>query len=313
MFPTRDDDATGDPMEKLRTPDDRFDNLSDFPYEPRYVEVDDGDGGTLRVHYVDEGPRDGQVVLCLHGEPTWSYLYRKMIPVLVEAGHRVIAPDHPGFGRSDKPTAREDYTYARFVGWMRGVVEQLDLQGITLMCQDWGGLIGLRLVAEHPERFARVVTSNTFLPKGRPANEAFLQWRDASQSIKDISAGRIVASATVSDVSEQTIAAYDAPFPDESYKVGVRQFPMLVPAGPDDPAVPANLKAWEALERWEKPWLTAFGDSDPIMAGGDLYFQKKVPGTKGQPHTTIEDGGHFIQEDKGEELAQVIVRFMRQS
>jgi haloalkane dehalogenase len=298
-------------LKSLRTPDARFGQLSDFPFEPHYVNVDDTDGGELRVHYVDEGPRDAAPLLCLHGEPSWSYLYRKMIPILADAGHRVIAPDHPGFGRSDKPAAREDYTYERFVAWMRGVIEALELRDITLVCQDWGGLIGLRLVGEHPERFARVVTSNTFLPKGRPATEAFLQWQRLSQEIEVFDVGRVLNGGTVTDLDEATRAAYDAPFPDESYKVGARMFPMLVPAGPDDPAVPANLKAWEVLEAWDKPWLTAFGDSDPITAGGDTYFQKKVPGARGQPHTTLEGAGHFLQEDKGEELARVIAEWMR--
>lgn len=293
-------------MEILRTPDERFTGLPGYAFEPHYVEVDG-----LRVHYVDEGPASAQPVLMLHGEPSWSYLYRKMIPIITAAGHRAIAPDLVGFGRSDKPSQREDYTYQRHVDWMRGVLEALDLRHITLVCQDWGGLIGLRLVAEHGERFARVVAANTGLPTGdTPMGEAFLAWQRYSQTTPRFHVGGIVKGGCVSELSSEVIAAYNAPFPDDRYKAGARQFPLLVPTSPDDPSAVPNRKAWEVLARWEKPFLTAFSDSDPIMRGGERIFQRIIPGTKGQPHTTIVGAGHFLQEDKGEELARVVVDFI---
>lgn len=293
-------------MELLRTPDERFATLPDYPFAPHYVEV-----AGIHIHYVDEGPANAAPVLLMHGEPSWSYLYRKMIPIITAAGHRVIAPDLVGFGRSDKPAQREDYTYQRHVDWMRGLLEQLDLRNITLVGQDWGGLIGLRLAAEHEERFARIVAANTGLPTGdRPMGEAFLRWQQFSQHVPDFHAGGIVKGGCVNDPAPEVIAAYDAPFPDDRYKAGARQFPLLVPNSPNDPAAPANRKAWEVLMRWEKPFLTAFSDSDPITRGSDLLFQKLIPGTKGQPHTTIVGAGHFLQEDKGPELAQIIVDFL---
>jgi haloalkane dehalogenase len=297
-------------MEFLRTPDGRFVDLPGYPFAPHYVTVGDG----LRVHYVDEGPRGAPAVLMLHGEPSWSYLYRKMIPVVAAAGHRVVAPDLVGFGRSDKPVRREDYTYQRHVDWMRAVLEALDLRGITLVCQDWGGLIGLRLVAEHPERFARVVAANTFLPTGdRPAGPAFLAWRQYSQETAHFHVGGIVRGGCVTELSPGVIAAYDAPFPDDTYTAGARQFPMLVPIAPDDPAAAPNRKAWEVLARWTRPFLTAFSDSDPVTAGADRLLQQAIPGARGQPHTTIAGAGHFLQEDKGEELADVVCRFIASS
>ena len=296
-------------METLRTPDDRFANLPGYPFAPHYVEVDG-----LRIHYIDEGPRGAAPVLLLHGEPSWSYLYRKMVPVLTAAGHRAVAPDLVGFGRSDKPVRREDYTYQRHVDWMRGVIEQLDLRSITLVCQDWGGLIGLRLAAEHPQRFARIVTANTFLPTGdTPPGEAFEMWKKYSQETPDFHVGGIVRGGCATDLAPEIIAAYDAPFPDDRYKAGARQFPMLVPSSPDDPASAPNRKAWEVLRRWDKPFLTAFSDSDPITHGADRFFQAAIPGAKGQPHTTIVGGGHFLQEDKGEDLAKVVVDFIARS
>jgi haloalkane dehalogenase len=298
-------------MEVLRTPDDRFANLAGFPFEPHYVEVPSGDGGSLRIHYVDEGPAGADPVLLLHGEPSWSYLYRKMIPVLTAAGHRAVAPDLVGFGRSDKPVQREDYTYQRHVDWMWAFLEALDLRNITLVCQDWGGLIGLRLAAEDSDRFARIVAANTFLPTGdRTLGEAFLAWQRYSQETPEFHVGGIVKGGCVTDLPPEVIAAYDAPFPDDRYKAGARQFPMLVPTSPDDPAAAPNREAWEVLLRWEKPFLTAFSDSDRITRGGDRVFQAMIPGTKGQPHTTIEGAGHFLQEDKGEELAAVVVDFI---
>jgi haloalkane dehalogenase len=298
-------------MEALRTPDERFVDLPGYPFQPKYAEVPSGDGGTLRMHYVDEGSTDADPVLLLHGEPSWSYLYRKMIPIIAEAGHRVVTPDFIGFGRSDKPAKKEDYTYQRHVDWMRALVESLDLRSITLFGQDWGGLIGLRLAAEHPERFARIVAANTGLPTGdQSPGEAFLRWQKFSQTSPSFDIGRLINGATMSRLSDEVVAAYDAPFPDDSYKAGARIWPSLVPTGADDPAAPANRKAWEVFRKWEKPFLTAFSDSDPVTKGGERPFQSMVPGAKGQPHVTIKDAGHFLQEDKGQELAQVIVDFI---
>jgi haloalkane dehalogenase len=299
-------------LRTLRTPDDRFDGLPGYAFEPHYVEVPDGDGGSLRVHYLDEGPSDGAVVLLMHGEPSWCYLYRTMIPVLVDAGLRCVAPDLVGFGRSDKPVERDDYTYERHVGWMRAAtLEALDLGGITLVCQDWGGLIGLRLACEHEERFARVVAANTFLPTGdRHPGDAFLAWRTFSQETPEFPVGRIVNGGCTTDLTDDVVAAYDAPFPDDTYKAGARQFPVLVPAAPDDPAAPANRAAWEVLRRWQKPFLTAFSDQDPITKGAERVFRAEVPGARDQPHTTIEGGGHFLQEDRGPQLAAVVRDFV---
>ena len=298
-------------MEVVRTPDERFAGLPGFPFRPQYVDVPSGDGGTLRVHYLDEGPRDADPVLLIHGEPSWCYLYRKMIPILVEGGHRAVVPDLVGFGRSDKPARREDYTYQRHVAWMRALIEGLGLRNITLVGQDWGGLIGLRLAAEREDRFVRIVAANTFLPTGDQApGEAFLRWQRFSQETPEFQVGQIVRGGCVTELSSEVVAAYDAPFPDDSYKAGARQFPMLVPTSPDDPAAEPNRKAWEVLRRWQKPFLTAFSDSDPITRRADHAFQATVPGTKGQLHTTIEGAGHFLQEDKGEELARVIVDFI---
>ncbi|MHB8376411.1 MAG: haloalkane dehalogenase [Dehalococcoidia bacterium] len=295
-------------MEILRTPDERFVGLPGYGFAPHYVELDGG----VRMHYVDEGPRDGQVVLMLHGEPSWSYLYRKMIPVIGGIGLRAVAPDLVGFGRSDKPASQEDYSYQAHVDWMAAFVERVDLRGITLVCQDWGGLIGLRVAAERPERFARIVAANTFLPTGdNPPGEAFLRWQTFSQTVPELQIGNIVRGGCRTALPPEVVAAYDGPFPDDRYKAGARVFPRLVPTRPDDPASDANRRAWEVLKRWEKPFLTAFSDEDPITRGGDRAFQAMVPGAAGQPHTTIAGGGHFLQEDRGEELAQVVVEFVR--
>ena len=298
-------------MRALRTPDDRFENLPGWTFASRYTDVPDGESGTLRIHHVDEGPADAPPILCMHGEPSWAYLYRKMIAVFTAAGHRAVAPDLVGFGRSDKPTELGDYTYQRHVDWMTAWLTSVDLQHATLVCQDWGALIGLRLVAENPDRFDRIVVANGFLPTGDAApGEAFLRWREYSQTTPDFHVGGIIKGGCRTELSEDVIAAYDAPFPDDSYKAGARKFPVLVPISPDDPAAGPNKAAWEVLERWEKPALTAFSDQDPITRGADRAFQARVPGTKGQPHTTIEGGGHFLQEDRGEELANVIVEWI---
>ena len=296
-------------MESLRTPDNRFAELPYWPYAPNYVDVPDGEGGSLRVHYVDEGPADADPVLLMHGEPTWGYLYRKMIPGLVAAGHRVIVPDLVGFGRSDKPSAQSDYSYERHVTWMRSaLIESLKLQNITLFGQDWGGLVGLRLVAEHPDHFARVVLGNTGLPTGeyKPA-QAFLDWQKFSQEAPEFPIGKMVGSWTPTPLSRDDVAAYDAPFPDDTFKQGARIFPTLVPIRPDDPATAANKAAWQVFMAWDKPLVTCFSDGDPVTAGGFKPFHKLVPGAQHDYHVTIEGAGHFLQEDKPEQLVQVIL------
>jgi haloalkane dehalogenase len=293
-----------DILEILRTPEDRFVALPGFPFGPHYVEVPGPPGAAaLRMAYVDEGPRHGPPVLLLHGEPTWSFLYRNVIPVLAGAGFRVVAPDLIGFGRSDKPVRREEYTYQRQVDWTRGFADRLGLDGIRLLCHDWGGLIGLRLVAEQPDRFARVLATNTGLPTGdRAPVEAFQTWRRYVQDVPHLSAGEVVARYNIKPLPLHVAAAYDAPFPDESYKGGARQFPLLVPIAPDDPSTEANRRAWDSLSRFTRPLLTVFGDSDPFTAGVDRILQKKVPGAAGQPHAVLH-AGHFIQEDEPQELA----------
>lgn len=298
-------------MHSLRTPDTQFENLPDYDFAPNYCDIDDTDGGQLRVHYLDEGPRDAAPVLMMHGEPSWSYLYRHMIPEFVSAGYRAVAPDLVGFGRSDKPADRNDYTYQRHVDWMSDWLNQVDLQNITLVCQDWGGLIGLRLVAAMPNRFARIVVANTALPTGdQPMNAAFESWREYSQTVPDFNSGQIVSGGTTSKLSEAEVAAYNAPFPDNSYKEGARQFPMLVPATPDDPAAEPNRAAWGVLRQLDIPVLTAFGADDKIMAGVDQIFQKMMPGASGQDHTILQGGGHFLQEDVGKELVAKANRFI---
>ncbi|HVA71070.1 MAG TPA: haloalkane dehalogenase [Acidimicrobiales bacterium] len=300
-------------MERVRTPDARFVDLPDFPYVAKYAQVADPTGGeALRMAYLDEGPTHGDVVVLLHGEPTWSYLYRFMIPGLVRAGRRVLAPDLIGFGRSDKPSARSEYTYARHVEWTRELLfTRLNLVNVTLFGQDWGSLVGLRLVAEHPDRFARVALSNGGLPTGdeRPS-DAFLAWQEFSQNAPELPIGRIISGGCVHRLSEEVVAAYDAPFPDESYKEGAREFPRLVPTSPEDPAHDANVAAWTVLANFAKPFLLCYSDGDPITRGGDKKFLRDVPGTKDQRHTTIEGGGHFVQEEKGRELADVVNEFM---
>lgn len=303
-------------MDVVRTPDERFADLPDYPFEPRYAEVPADpsfpDGQLLRVHHLDEGPTDADPVLLMHGEPSWSYLYRHMIPPLVAAGHRVVAPDLVGFGRSDKPTAMDDYTYARHVAWMSALLfDHLDLRNITFFGQDWGGLVGLRLVAAQPDRFARLVVANTGLPTGHGTMpDAFMAWQKFSQEADHFPVGAIINGGSATDLSPEVIAAYDAPFPDDSFKAGARIFPSLVPTSLDDPASADNIAAWEVLERFDRPVLTAFSDQDPITGGGHVIFQERIPGAKGQPHTTTEGGGHFLQEDCGPQLAKTINDFI---
>jgi haloalkane dehalogenase len=298
-------------MDVLRTPDERFTALPDFSYAPHYTEITDESGIRLRVAAIDEGRRDAAPILLLHGEPTWSFLYRKIIARLVAAGHRVVAPDLVGFGRSDKPADRADYTYERHVKWMSDWLVANDLRDITLFCQDWGGLIGLRLVAAFPDRFARVVAANTFMPEGSGATPAFEAWLAFSQSVPVFPTPMIVNGGTVRDLSEAERNAYEAPYPDESYKAGARQFPALVPVKPEMASVRENQQAWKVLERFEKPFLTAFGDSDPITKGADARLQARIPGCRGQNHTTIVNAGHFLQEDQPDEIAKVIDDFIK--
>ncbi len=294
-------------MEILRTPDERFARLPDYDFAPHFVDVGDG----LRMHYVDEGPRSAAVVLLLHGEPTWSYLYRKMIPLFTEAGFRVVAPDLIGFGKSDKPARESDYTYARHVAWVKQLLDALALKDLTLFCQDWGSLIGLRLVGEHPELFARVTVGNGFLPAGQRAVPfAFRAWRAFARFSPAFPIGRVVAFGCNTKLSAAERAAYDAPFPTARYKAGARIFPALVPTDPSDPAMPAQRAAWESLGRFERPFLTLFGTDDPILGKGARTLIAHVPGAKGQPHESLR-GNHFVQEDQGPHLARAMIRWMQ--
>lgn len=293
-------------MQVLRTPDECFESLDGYAFEPHYTEVPDGDGGRVRIHHVDEG--QGETVLLLHGEPSWSYLYRKMIPLLTDAGFRAVAPDLVGFGRSDKPAQRGDYTYQRHVDWIAAWLDANNLNGINLFCQDWGGLIGLRLAAEHPDRFARIVAANTMLPTGDegPPPGAFMAWRKFSQEADPFVIGQIVNGGCTTDLSDSVIAGYDAPFPDDSYKEGAREFPVLVPIDPDDPASEPNRRAWKVLEAWDKPFLTAFGDSDPILGGAYAVLRERIPAAQTHDHVVIEGGGHFLQEDRPDACVRAI-------
>lgn len=332
-------------MKYVRTDENRFSDLPGYPYEPHYVDVPDFDGGTLRMHYVDEGA--GEVILCLHGQPSWSYLYRKMIPLFVKAGYRVVAPDFIGFGKSDKPTERSNYTYANHVAWLKALLEALDLNGITLVCQDWGGLIGLRAAAENQDRFARIVTANTGLPDaqgvtgdkvaevskqmhvyydslpihanavemamgmgGDDTGMGFLHWVKYCAESEGFSPQDVLTLSTGGILSEDEQRAYGAPFPDETYLAGGRQFPTLVPIMPDNPAIEANRAAWAVFEKWHKPFLTAFSDSDPVTAGAHVRFQQSIPGAQGQPHITIKGAGHFLQEQAPEELAEATLKLI---
>ena len=328
-------------MEALRTPEERFENLKDYPFEAHYLNVPAGDGSELRMHYLDEG--QGEIILCLHGQPSWSYLYRKMIPVFIEAGYRVIAPDLIGFGKSDKPVNRSDYTYANHVLWMKGFIEVLDLRDMTIIGQDWGSLIGFRLVAENVDRFARVVASNGALPDAKgipeemapqlnamlastpalPADEMFaklsgpmedrpqfMYWVRHTDGHPDFQPADVMR-LTLNQCDDEEYRAWAAPFPSEEYIAGARQFPSLVPIIPDNPAIPANRTAWELLEKFNKPWITIYGDSDPVTRGAEKRFIESVPGAKGQAHSIIKGAGHFIQDDAGEELAGRVVDFMR--
>lgn len=296
-------------MQVLQTPESCFDNLPGYTFKAHYTQIAEN----LQMHYVDEYSDNAtETVLMLHGEPSWSFLYRKMIPLIAQAGHRAVAPDLIGFGKSDKPSKQKDYSYKNHLEWVKAFIEALDLRNITLFCQDWGGLIGLRLAAENPDKFKRIVASNTFLPTGDiKMPESFVQWKQFSQTVPEFPVGHIIQRATTTNLNDEVVAAYNAPFPDESYKAGARAFPTLVPDYAQSPESEANRNAWKVLQQWKKPFLTCFGDSDPITKGADKFFQQMIPGAKGQAHTTIVDGGHFIQEDKGEELAQIVIDFIK--
>jgi haloalkane dehalogenase len=300
-------------MEILRTPDERFDGLPDYPFEPHYVEITEH---RLRVHYVDErpaGPWSGETVLLLHGEPTWSYLYRHVIPPLVAAGHRCVAPDLVGFGRSDKPASRFEYTYQSHLDWLRETVfDRLDLRDVTMVCHDWGGLLGLRLLAEHPGRFRRVVAANTVLHTGDQGDMGpfYTQWLQFTQRANPFEPGGVVANGAVGGLEPAARAAYDAPFPGEPYLQGARRFPLLIPISPQDEAAPANRRAWEVLETLKTPFLCAFGEEDPVLGPAAKPMRDRIPGAQGQPHTTISGAGHFVMEDRGPEFAAVVDGFI---
>ena len=330
-------------MKIVRTPDERFEDLPGYPFEAHYVQIPAGDGDELRMHYLDEGPRDGEVILCLHGQPVWSYLYRKMIPVLVKGGYRVIAPDLIGFGKSDKPAHRSDYTYANHVAWLTSLLSSLELTALTLVCQDWGGLLGLRALTEHPDWFARAVVANTGLPdaKGIPDEMAgpmramlentpalpipemfaklsenengvgFMYWVKYCAEFQDLDIGAVVNLSSGDKMNADEIRAYEAPFPTPAYKMAPRAMPSQVPTLPTDPSLEAQREAWEFYAQFDKPFLCAFTDDDPVTRGGDAAFIKTVPGAKGQPHTTIAGGGHFLQERRPAEICRVIVDFVR--
>ncbi|MHA2245659.1 MAG: haloalkane dehalogenase [Candidatus Hodarchaeales archaeon] len=295
-------------MPIIRTPEERFDNLSDFPFTPKYIEVNG-----MRVHYIDEG--QGEIILCLHGEPTWSYLYRKMIPIFTKAGYRVIAPDFIGFGRSDKFTTLEEYTFQMFKNMLIGFIKILDLNQINVVVQDWGGLIGLRVVSEVPNRFFRLVIMNTGLPAGRNITDAFISWREYVKNTPDLPVGRVIGIGLVNRdiLTPDIIKAYEAPFPDETYKAGAIAWPLLVPIHPNDPVVTEMLQARDNMKKWEKPALIMFSDGDPITRGGDQFFQNLIPSAKKQPEIIIKGAGHFLQEEKGEEIAKHILEFISRS
>ncbi len=299
-------------MKFINTPTKRFTGLKDYPFKPNFIEINNG----LQMHYVDEGPKDAkQTILLLHGEPSWSYLYRKMIPVLSKAGHRVIAPDLIGFGKSSKPIEFDDYSYQNHVNWTSEILKQLDLDNVTLFGQDWGGLIGFRLVAQYAEKFSSMAIANTTFPMGisdLSKIAVFTQWRDYAKKTDKMNVGKVLQNSTVNQLSDEVIAAYWAPFPEKAYMAGAKIFPSLVPIEMDNPECLLNKKIWkETWLTWEKPFLTLFSDKDPMFSGQDIYYQKNIPGALGQAHQVIKDGGHFLQEDKGKEIADVLVNWMQ--
>ena len=300
-------------MQILRTPSERFADIPDYPFAENWLEIDLGDGHSGRMHYVDEGAKDAPPVLLFHGEPSWSFLYRKMIPILVDAGFRVLAPDLIGFGKSDKPDNVEFYTYARHVAWLKAWREAVEPRPAALFCQDWGGLLGLRMVAHDPDLFACVVASNTFLPAGGKPSEAFTAWRHFAKTSPEFAIGALLDRATATDRSEAEIAAYDAPFPDESYKAGARAFPQLVPIEDGMDGVEDNKQAWQSLARYDKPFLTLFGEDDPITKGSEKFLIQRVAGAKGLDHDVLPTCGHFSQEDRPQELAQGVIDTARKA
>ncbi len=316
-------------MKVLRTPDECFADLPGYPFEPQYAEVVADGLEPIRMHYVDEGPADGPVALLLHGQPTWSYLYRKVVPVLVEQGIRVIAPDNLGFGRSDKPADPTDYTFSRHIEWLRSLVTQLDLTEITLVAQDWGGPIGFSVLAADPGRFARVVAANTILHTAEPAlagkvewavhgqgesrvviEEGLLDYLLYTQRAPELRASDFVGAATTTPLAPEVLAAYDAPFPDPSLTAGLRQMTALLPLTRNDPGARIGRRTMRALEEWERPFVTCYSDGDPATRGWETVFQERVPGARGRSHRTIKDAGHFLQEDAGEQLARVVAEVM---
>jgi len=302
----------------LRTPDARFEGLPDYPFEPHYIEIADEALGSLRMHYLDEGAPDAPVVLMLHGNPTWSFLYRHMIGPVVGAGYRAIVPDMIGFGRSDKPASRAAYSLAGFVKWMRAFVEGLDLNDVTLMCQDWGGPIGLRVLTEVPDRFKAAVAANTLLqtldppPLGATGwpDPMVLDWIDTCRNSDDLPLDELIARACVHRPGDDVLAAYAAPFPSAAYKAGMLEITCCIPVRPDQDEIADNNAAWSVLERWEKPFLTAFSDQDPATIAWEPVFQHRIPGTRGRRHARIEGAGHFLQEEQGPALAAVLVDFL---
>ena len=298
-------------MEVRRTPDARFEGLDGWPFAPRHAEVKAEDGTPLRVHYVDEGPRSAAPILLMHGNPSWSYLYRKIIPRLVAHGHRVVAPDLVGLGRSDKPAAKRDYSLARHVDWMSQWLVAVGLEGVTLFAQDWGGVIGFPVAMRHPDRFARLVAANTGLPTGQGANPALQQWLDYTDRAPALPVAELIHGFTVNGLGDAAKRAYDAPFPDPSFQAAALAFPRLIPLQPDNPGVPLMHETWQHLERWTKPLLTVFGDRDPISKGAELSFQQRVPGAKGQPHVVLSPAHHFLQEDQPEAIAERLHAFVR--
>lgn len=294
-------------MKLLSTPEERFENLPEFTFNPHFLKVDG-----INIHYLDEGNKQAEVILLMHGEPSWCFLYRHMIPILVKAGFRILAPDLVGFGRSDKPTEQNDHTYLKHVEWMTKWLQLLDLRKVTLFCQDWGSLIGLRLAIENQDRFNRIILSNGGLPTGEQRMpDAFTKWREFSRNSPTFDIKFIIQGGTTTKLSEEILNGYDAPFLDDSFKAGARILPSLVPISINDPEHENNKKAIEQFEHWEKPFLTAFSDSDPVTKGGDRFWQTYIPGARKQNHTTIKNASHFVQEDKGTELAEVIIEFIK--
>lgn len=291
-------------MDVFRTPDERFAGLPGYSFEPHYVTVDG-----LRVHYVDEGPAAAAPIVCFHGEPTWALLYRTMLPPLVAAGHRVICPDLAGFGRSDKPTDRGWYSYERHIEVMSGALAQLQLHDVTVVVHDWGGPIGLRWAVEHADSVSRLVILNTGLFSGR-VSKGFLAWRAFAERNPDLPIGFVIQSATAREVADDVLAGYEAPFPTAESKAGAAQFPLLVPTADDAPGAAAMRAVADALSAWQKPALVAFSDSDPVFPhprSGDA-FCNRIPGAR--PQVTITGAGHFLQEDKGAEIAEAIIDFL---